>query len=129
VLAFALARRWPKVLSNEVDPGWVRTRMGGAGARVEINKGQRTQSWLAVSTELAAMALRLLAPYEAGAARKRSNGNCAFQDRLIGHLSELTRVVLQWAGAGRSRPQAPKPSSMGHKAKPPYDVRSADWFK
>lgn len=31
-LAFALARRWPKVLSNAVDPGWVRTKMGGAGA-------------------------------------------------------------------------------------------------
>src|SRR5207302_3759352 len=26
-LAFAVARRWPDVLSNAVDPGWVRTRM------------------------------------------------------------------------------------------------------
>src|SRR6266699_4136639 len=28
-LAFALARRWPEVPSNAVDPGWVPTRMGG----------------------------------------------------------------------------------------------------
>jgi NAD(P)-dependent dehydrogenase (short-subunit alcohol dehydrogenase family) len=28
-LAFALARLWPQVLSNAVDPGWARTRMGG----------------------------------------------------------------------------------------------------
>ena len=28
-LAFAVARQWPKVLSNAVDPGWVPTRMGG----------------------------------------------------------------------------------------------------
>jgi NAD(P)-dependent dehydrogenase (short-subunit alcohol dehydrogenase family) len=31
-LAFALARRWPDVVSNAVDPGWVRTRMGGPNA-------------------------------------------------------------------------------------------------
>ena len=54
-LAFFLARRWPGVLSNAVDPGWVRTRMGGASAPVDIHTGQRTQSWLAVSTEPAAM--------------------------------------------------------------------------
>src|SRR3954466_7894407 len=48
-LAFALARRWPKVLSNAVDPGWVRTRMGGTGAPVDIDTGHRTQTWLAVS--------------------------------------------------------------------------------
>jgi NAD(P)-dependent dehydrogenase (short-subunit alcohol dehydrogenase family) len=28
-LALALARRWPQVLSNAVDPGWARTKMGG----------------------------------------------------------------------------------------------------
>src|SRR5437667_6295659 len=32
VLAFALARRWPAVRSNAVDPGWVATKMGGRGA-------------------------------------------------------------------------------------------------
>ena len=32
VLAFAVARRFPSTLSNAVDPGWIKTRMGGAGA-------------------------------------------------------------------------------------------------
>lgn len=54
-LAFALARRWPDVLSNAVDPGWVRTKMGGPGAPVDIETGQRTQAWLAVSDDPAAM--------------------------------------------------------------------------
>src|SRR5262249_17891650 len=36
-LALFLARRWPKVFSNAVDPGWVRTRMGGASAPVDID--------------------------------------------------------------------------------------------
>src|ERR1700760_3740449 len=54
-LAFALARRWLRVKSNAVDPGWVRTRMGGPGAPVALDTGQRTQSWLAVSDDPAAL--------------------------------------------------------------------------
>jgi NAD(P)-dependent dehydrogenase (short-subunit alcohol dehydrogenase family) len=38
-LAIALARRWPKVLSNAVDPGWARTKMGGPGAPVDLDTG------------------------------------------------------------------------------------------
>ena len=30
LIAFAVARRWPNVLSNALEPGWVATRMGGA---------------------------------------------------------------------------------------------------
>ena len=33
LLAFAIARRWPGVLSNAMDPGWVPTRMGAPGHR------------------------------------------------------------------------------------------------
>jgi aryl-alcohol dehydrogenase-like predicted oxidoreductase len=40
-LAFLLARRWPKVLSNAVDPGWVRTQMGDASAPVDIDTTHR----------------------------------------------------------------------------------------
>jgi NAD(P)-dependent dehydrogenase (short-subunit alcohol dehydrogenase family) len=50
-LASAMARRWPQVLSNAVDPGWARTRMGGPGAPVDVDTGQRTQTWLAVSED------------------------------------------------------------------------------
>jgi len=31
LLAFAVARRWPEVLSNALEPGWVPTKMGGPG--------------------------------------------------------------------------------------------------
>jgi NAD(P)-dependent dehydrogenase (short-subunit alcohol dehydrogenase family) len=93
-LAFALARRWPKTLSNAVDPGWVRTRMGGARAPVDIDTGQRTQSWLAVSDQPAAMVsgcywheLRQEQP----AAEVM---DAAFQDELIDKLQQLTGVVL-----------------------------------
>ena len=53
-LAFAVARRWPDVLSNAVDPGWVPTKMGGSGAPDDFEQGYLTQTWLAVSEDPAA---------------------------------------------------------------------------
>jgi NAD(P)-dependent dehydrogenase (short-subunit alcohol dehydrogenase family) len=55
VLAFAIARRWPDVFSNALEPGWVPTRMGGPGAPDDIDQAHLTQAWLAVSTEPAAL--------------------------------------------------------------------------
>ncbi len=54
LLAFAMAHRWPDVLSNALEPGWVATKMGGAGAPDDLDAGHRTQVWLAVSDEPAA---------------------------------------------------------------------------
>ncbi|MCK1722446.1 SDR family NAD(P)-dependent oxidoreductase [Bradyrhizobium sp. 141] len=96
-LAFALARRWPGVLSNAVDPGWVRTKMGGSSAPVDLDTGQRTQTWLAVSEESAALVsgrywhhLRQEAPADQATDPK-------FQDELIAKLSKLTGVELPQA--------------------------------
>jgi NAD(P)-dependent dehydrogenase (short-subunit alcohol dehydrogenase family) len=54
VLAFAFARRWPTVLSNATEPGWVATKMGGATAPDDLALGAVTQAWLAVSDDAAA---------------------------------------------------------------------------
>lgn len=51
LLAFAIARRWPDVLSNAVDPGWVPTKMGGPRAPDNLEDGYQTQAWLAVSDD------------------------------------------------------------------------------
>ena len=45
-LALALARRWPEVAVNAVDPGWVATKMGGPGAPDDLASGIDTQAWL-----------------------------------------------------------------------------------
>src|SRR4029453_11436180 len=55
LLAFALARAWPRVFSNPVDPGWVATRMGGPGAPDDLDEGYGTQVWLATSDDEAAL--------------------------------------------------------------------------
>ena len=55
LLAFAVARKWPDVLSNAMEPGWAATKMGGLGAPVSVEEGSRTQAWLAVSRDKEAL--------------------------------------------------------------------------
>ena len=51
ILCKAVARKWDDVYANAVNPGWVPTRMGGAGAPDNLEKGFQTQAWLAVSND------------------------------------------------------------------------------
>jgi len=93
-LAFALARRWPRVLSNAVDPGWVRTRMGGAGAPVDLDTGQRTQTWLSVSDEPAALVSGRYWHHLRQEQPAVQAMDPEFQDQLIAKLTELTGIAL-----------------------------------
>ncbi len=51
ILAFAVAAKWPGVFSNAMEPGWVATKMGGAGAPDSIEEAPKTQVWLATSND------------------------------------------------------------------------------
>jgi NAD(P)-dependent dehydrogenase (short-subunit alcohol dehydrogenase family) len=51
ILAFAVARKWSDVFSNAIEPGWVATKMGGAGAPDDLDAAPRTQVWLATNDE------------------------------------------------------------------------------
>lgn len=51
ILAMAVARKWPDVYSNAVNPGWVPTKMGGRSAPDDLERGAETQAWLAVSND------------------------------------------------------------------------------
>ena len=92
MLAFAVARKWPDVLSNAVDPGWVRTKMGGASAPDDLDQGAETQVWLATSADPDAMVsaecfyhLKRQAPLVAARDEK-------VQDRLIVDCARMTGV-------------------------------------
>ena len=93
-LAFALARRWPKTLSNAVDPGWVPTMMGGAGAPDDLEEGHLTQTWLAVSDEPAAKVSGAYWHHRKQRKPAADALDAGFQDRLIAKLAELTGVKL-----------------------------------
>lgn len=45
--AAAAANQWEGTVTHAVDPGWVPTRMGGAGAPDDLVAGHETQVWLA----------------------------------------------------------------------------------
>ena len=51
MFCMAVARKWPEVYANALDPGWVPTKMGGQGAPDDLQKGYETQVWLAVSDD------------------------------------------------------------------------------
>ena len=51
LLAFAVARRFPDVFSNSLEPGWVPTKMGGPEAPEDLHDGTDTQVWLAVTDD------------------------------------------------------------------------------
>src|SRR3569833_1309210 len=45
MLSNVIARNWPEVFANAVDPGGVPTKMGGAGAPDDLEQGYQTQVW------------------------------------------------------------------------------------
>ena len=51
ILTMAVACKWIDVYANAVNPGWVPTKMGGAGAPDSLQKGYETQAWLATSDD------------------------------------------------------------------------------
>jgi NAD(P)-dependent dehydrogenase (short-subunit alcohol dehydrogenase family) len=93
-LAVAVARIWPDVFSNAVDPGWVPTKMGGPGAPDDLRLGHLTQEWLATSDDSEALTSggywfhqRLRTPQPAVR-------DLHFQDDLLDALARFTGVPL-----------------------------------
>ncbi|SFW85526.1 SDR family NAD(P)-dependent oxidoreductase [Amycolatopsis australiensis] len=93
-LAAAVARRWPRVRSNAVDPGWVPTRMGGPGAPDDLQLGAATQAWLATSDDPQATTTGGYWFHRRHADRHPAAGDPDFQDRLLDALAAHTGTPL-----------------------------------
>jgi NAD(P)-dependent dehydrogenase (short-subunit alcohol dehydrogenase family) len=93
-LTFAVARHWRDVLSNAVDPGWVPTRMGGAGAADDLTLGYLTQTWLAVSDDPAASVSGSYWYHRKPGQANAAASDPGFQDRLMMKLAQLTGIAL-----------------------------------
>lgn len=93
-LAFAVARKWPKVLSNAVDPGWVPTKMGGSSAPDDLREGHLTQTWLATSDEPAAKTSGKYWHHRSPRPPAAQSLEVRFQDELIARLASLTGYPL-----------------------------------
>ncbi|WP_182111688.1 MULTISPECIES: SDR family NAD(P)-dependent oxidoreductase [unclassified Actinotalea] len=93
-LAFAVARLWPEVVVTAVDPGWIKTKLGGPGAWDEVDEGAATQVWLATSDDDAARVTgAYLKRHEVQVANPEAR-DTALQDGLLARLAALTGVEL-----------------------------------
>ncbi|MEV5069620.1 SDR family NAD(P)-dependent oxidoreductase [Microbacterium sp. LMI12-1-1.1] len=93
-LAAAVARRDPDVLSNSVDPGWVPTKMGGAGAPDDLELGHDTQSWLAASSDPAALVTGQYWHHRRHQRPAPEVDDPSFQDQLLDTLAAITGTAL-----------------------------------
>jgi len=94
LLAFAVARRWPDVLSNALEPGWVPTKMGGPAAPDDLNQAHRTQAWLAVSDDDEARVTGQYFYHLKPRAPDPITRDAARQDGLVSACERLTGIAL-----------------------------------
>jgi NAD(P)-dependent dehydrogenase (short-subunit alcohol dehydrogenase family) len=92
--AMAVARLWPDVLSNAVDPGWVPTRMGGAGAPDDLRLGHLTQEWLATSDDPEARSSGGYWYHQRRTEPASAVRDETFQDELLKELERFTSTPL-----------------------------------
>jgi NAD(P)-dependent dehydrogenase (short-subunit alcohol dehydrogenase family) len=94
LLAFGVARRWPSVRSNTVEPGWVPTKMGGAGGPDDLSLAPITQAWLAVSDDPAARQSGEHFFHQQHSATPSTAHSAASQDALLDYCESITGVGI-----------------------------------
>lgn len=92
LLCMAVARRWPEVYANAVDPGWVPTKMGGPGAPDDLKKGFETQAWLAVSNDERAKVNGLYFHHKKETSHNPEADDVQLQDKFLSLCEEITGV-------------------------------------
>lgn len=93
-LAAAVARLWPDVFSNAVDPGWVPTKMGGPGAPDDLRLGHLTQEWLATSDDPEALTSGGYWHHQRRQQPNPAVDDIRFQDQLLAELARATDTTL-----------------------------------
>lgn len=94
MLCKAVARLWPDVFANAVDPGWVPTRMGGRGAPDDLQKGYETQVWLATSGDAAAQVSGKYFFHQKERQHNPEADDIALQDQLLQQCATRTGVAF-----------------------------------
>jgi NAD(P)-dependent dehydrogenase (short-subunit alcohol dehydrogenase family) len=94
LLAFGIARRWPDVLCNALEPGWVATRMGGSGAPDDLSRAHVTQAWLATSDDPAAIVTGSYFYHQQPQWVNPSTQHGELQERLLDYCREISGIEL-----------------------------------
>jgi NAD(P)-dependent dehydrogenase (short-subunit alcohol dehydrogenase family) len=94
LLCKSVARKWPTVYANAVDPGWVPTKMGGHGAPDDLQKGYETQVWLASAND---EKVKVSGRYFFHQQEKRSNPDAddvEVQEKFLNMCKEITGITF-----------------------------------
>jgi NAD(P)-dependent dehydrogenase (short-subunit alcohol dehydrogenase family) len=94
MLCMAVARKWPQVYANALDPGWVPTKMGGQGAPDDLHKGYETQVWLAVSDERRAKVSGRYFHHRKESRPNPEADDALLQERFLSLCKEITGISL-----------------------------------
>jgi NAD(P)-dependent dehydrogenase (short-subunit alcohol dehydrogenase family) len=94
LLAFAIARRYPRLRSNAVDPGWIKTKLGGQGATDELPIGAGTQVWLATSDDADAAVTGRYFKWQEDLRANPEAYDTQLQDALIAACASLVGTAL-----------------------------------
>ena len=94
LLAFAVARLWPKTYSNALEPGWVATKMGGPGAPDDLELGAVTQAWLAAGDDAKTNVTGEYFFHQKLATPHPDARRVEFQDALLSACAKLTGTPL-----------------------------------
>ena len=94
MLCMAVARKWPEVNANAVDPGWVPTKMGGRGAPDDLQKGYETQVWLAASNDEKALVSGLYFHHQQEHHYNPEADDVHLQERFLRLCEEITGVAF-----------------------------------
>jgi NAD(P)-dependent dehydrogenase (short-subunit alcohol dehydrogenase family) len=95
LLAFAVARRYSHVRSNAVDPGWIKTKLGGPAATDGLPIGASTQVWLAVSASPEATVTGRYFKWRKELQANPEAYDTQFQEALLTACADLTGARLQ----------------------------------
>jgi hypothetical protein len=82
------------VFSNALEPGWVPTKMGGAGAPDDLSLAPVTQVWLAVSDDPAATVTGGYFFHQRPGEVHPAARTVALQDGLLERCAQLTGTPL-----------------------------------
>jgi NAD(P)-dependent dehydrogenase (short-subunit alcohol dehydrogenase family) len=94
LLAFAVARRYPQTQANAVDPGWIKTKLGGPGATDELPVGAATQVWLAASDEPGAQVTGRYFKWREDLRANPEAYDADLQEGLLAACAKLTGTAL-----------------------------------
>lgn len=95
MMANIVARKYPNIHSNSLDPGWVPTKMSGGHAPDDLDKGFETQVWLATSNDAKALVTGKYFHHKRETNHRPEADDVGLQEKFLLVCEQLTGVKFE----------------------------------